>query len=135
MKYNQTPSSYEKLKDLIHNQALVTQAYSQNLTPRRVIDEEEVRSTLHPNFWFRHNTLLRRAHFEEHALYPRLSNDEELRVGDETIAHLGYVANADYSPAVALEVAANVVSLSDYRQMTVGHTVVDSLHDQAQLSA
>lgn len=135
MKYKQSPSSFEKLKELIHNQALVTQAYSRNLTPRREIDEHEVRSTLHPDFWFWHNTLLRRARFEEHALSPQLLSDEELRVGNETIAHLGYVANADYCAVTGLEVATNVVSLSDYRQMAVGHTVVDSLHDQAQLSA
>ncbi len=135
MEYKQTPSSYEKLKVLIHNQALVTQAYSQNLIPRREIDEEEVRSTLHPDFWFWHNTLLRRAHFEEHALSPRLLGDEVLRVGDETIAHLGYVANADYRPLVAAEAGTNVVSLSDYRQMAVGQTVVDSLRAQEQLSA
>lgn len=126
-----TKTTHEKLAELIHNQALETSNYVRSLQPPREITEAELRETLDPNFWFNHNRLLRLLHHETRSLSGPYSSEEELKVGNATVVHLGYIANQDFRQALS-EAASNVVLLSDYR-LSIANTII--LGSQEQVSA
>lgn len=118
MKNSTEIRTIDRLNILVRNQELATLEFAKTLDPPRALNEEEVRGTLGPNFWFHFNTLNRRQQHENRSFQPALTPEQEHLQGDGILIHLGYLANASFERA-EINIGANVVSLDEFRASRV----------------